>query len=136
MPRGPGVGGHNRWSVATVFQDPGVDGSGYEMYRDSPTLEIWGTGFYAGLDPILEFDPPLDSGAVQALGVYEVADQVSSLGIVIPYCFRGLQQAFPTPPVSGVVWVCRLHFSSYLASVPGDVAAADSPNDGNRCGTV
>lgn len=48
--------------VATVFEDPSINPSDVEISRTgSQELVVWGTGFNNITQPVLDFDPPLDS---------------------------------------------------------------------------
>lgn len=51
--------------VATVFEDPSIRASDAKIYSTfTRKLNIYGTGFNRVVKPILAFDPPLDTAAV------------------------------------------------------------------------
>lgn len=63
------VSGNSFWrpggKVATVFEDPSIQASDTKLQRRfTHVLNIRGTGFNKVVEPILEFDPPLDAAAV------------------------------------------------------------------------
>lgn len=59
--------------VATVFEDPSIQASDTKIYRGfTHELYIFGTGFNRVVQPILGFDPPLDTDSVNV--------HVSSIG--------------------------------------------------------
>ncbi|CAN0352196.1 unnamed protein product, partial [Hapterophycus canaliculatus] len=62
VPLGPTAAKAGR-KVATVFEDPTVDASDVEIFRTAThELQITGTGFNKVFRPVLDFEPPLDSG--------------------------------------------------------------------------
>lgn len=62
VPLGPTAAKAGR-KVATVFEDPSVVASDVEIFRTAThELQITGTGFNKVSRPVLDFEPPIDSG--------------------------------------------------------------------------
>lgn len=65
VPLGPNPLKKHGQTVATVFEDPRIHASDVEIHgAHAHELEITGTGFNKMVRPILDFDPPLDSAAI------------------------------------------------------------------------
>ncbi len=64
MPLGPTAAKAGR-KVATVFEDPSVEASDVEIFRThTHELQIVGTGFNKKVNPVIDFEPKLNSDSV------------------------------------------------------------------------